>query len=88
MRVWLVALVVGVLVVGIAGCAAAPRQTPPPAAELIPGPILTFRFQRGVGGNPVLRTLEAAVILCAGCSKGTKRDRARWPGSALRMGES
>ena len=33
--------------VAIASCAAAPRQTPPPG-EIIPGPILTFPFVRGV----------------------------------------
>ena len=38
--------------VAIAGCAAAPRQTPPPG-ELIPGPILTFPVMREADGGPI-----------------------------------
>jgi hypothetical protein len=61
------------LFVAIAGCATAPRQSPPPG-ELIPGPILTFPVARERDGNPVLCTLEAAVAPVHGVFEG---DQAR-----------
>jgi hypothetical protein len=68
------ALATGLLLgVVIAGCAAAPRQTPPPGV-LIPGPILTFPFARAQDGVPVLCTLEAAANPVRGIFEG---DQAR-----------
>lgn len=57
------------LVVAIAGCAAIPRQSPPPG-ELIPGPILTFPVAREKDGIPILCTASAAVNPVRGFFEG------------------
>lgn len=57
----------------VAGCAAAPRQTPPPG-EIIPGPILTFSWTRARDGVPVLCTASAAANPVRGSFEG---DQAR-----------
>lgn len=54
-------------VVAMAGCAVAPRQTPPPGA-LIPGPILTFPVARQVEGGPIL---TCAAFLAANPVRGS-----------------
>jgi hypothetical protein len=62
---------IGIVLLGvaIAGCAAIPRQTPPPG-ELIPGPILTFPFVRDRDGVPILCTLGTAVNPVRGVFEG------------------
>jgi hypothetical protein len=66
MRRWLAALGI---VIAIAACGAAPRQTPPPNT-IMPGPILTFPFARERDGVPILCTLEAAVNPVRGVFEG------------------
>ena len=64
------------LVVAVAGCATAPRETPPPG-EIIPGPILTFRFDGGVTtGCPA----SAAVNPVRGVFEGdpTRSSQVAW----------
>jgi hypothetical protein len=61
------------IVVAIAGCAAAPRQTPPPGA-VSPGPILTFPWANESGGAPILCPAFAAVNPVRGVFEG---DQAR-----------
>lgn len=69
---------IALLVIVIAGCAAAPRQTPPPG-DLIPGPILTFRWASERDGVPILCTASAAVNPVRGVFEG---DPARSSGVA------
>lgn len=79
MRRWLAALVVGILVVAIAGCAAAPRQTPPPGV-IIPGTILTFRTARPIDGAPVVCPAFAAANPVVGVFEGdqTRSSQVAW----------
>lgn len=76
--------IAGVLVLGllIAGCAAAPRQTPPPPRDglLIPGPILTFPFTREVDGVPVVCPAFAAADPVLGVFEGdqTRSSQVAW----------
>ncbi len=67
------------VVAAIAGCAAAPRQTPPPGA-IIPGPILTFPFARERDGAPVLCNAAAAVNPVRGFFEGdpTRSSQVAW----------
>jgi hypothetical protein len=55
--------------VAIAGCAAVPRETPPPGA-IIPGTILTFRTARPIDGAPVLCNAAAAANPVRGVFEG------------------
>lgn len=67
------------LSIAIAGCAAAPRQTPRPG-ELIPGPILTFPVMREKDGIPILCNAAAAVERVEGVFEGdpTRSSQAAW----------
>ena len=67
------------LVIAIAGCATAPRQTPPPG-ELIPGPILTFPVMREKDGIPILCNATAAVEPVSGIFEGdpTRSSQVAW----------
>jgi hypothetical protein len=57
----------------VAGCAAVPRQTPPPG-EIIPGPILTFRWASERDGVPIACAAFAAANPVRGVFEG---DQAR-----------
>jgi hypothetical protein len=57
------------VIAAIAGCAAVPRQTPPPG-ELIPGPILTFPWAAARDGIPILCNAAAAVEPVQGVFEG------------------